>query len=113
MSHITTHILDLSRGRPAADVGVKLFATDEASERLVGQARTDADGRVADGLIDDSNYRPGVYRIEFATEEYFRANNEATFYPVVCISFRVAPNEAHYHVPVLLSAFGYSTYRGS
>jgi len=113
MSPITTHILDTALGRPAANVAVKLFQIEDGGERLLGEAKTNDDGRVAEGLIGEADYKAGVYRIEFDTDGYFQSLEWGSFYPSVSITFRVAANEAHYHVPLLLSPFGYSTYRGS
>ena len=113
MNPITTHILDTSLGRPAAGVSVALFRADNGDEKLLGQAATNGDGRIAEGLIRDADYSPGIYRIEFDTEAYFSSMNATAFYPSISITFRVSPGEAHYHVPLLLSPFGYSTYRGS
>ncbi len=74
---------------------------------------TDADGRVANGLIDASEFLPGLYRIDFDTKRYFDANKTEAFYPRVSILFVVSADNDHYHVPLLLSPFGYTTYRGS
>ena len=109
-SPITTHVLDTAAGRPAAGIRVDLFRRDGESLIAVGSGVTDADGRIAEGLIDVAAFRPGTYRIVFATGEYL---GKDAFYPTVTIDFAVAENEPHYHVPVLLSPFGYSTYRGS
>lgn len=106
MPHITTHVLDAVRGVPAAEVDVTLSTDDGAA---VAAGRTDADGRL--GLGPDV-LEPGDYALTFATGAYFAANGTATFYPSVTIAFTVA-ERPHYHVPLLLSPFGYSTYRGS
>ena len=107
MSRVSTHILDASVGRPAPGVTVEL-STDSA---VIASGVTDADGRVAElwqGVLE-----AGTYRIRFAVGEYFRQLGRETFYPSVLIEFSVVDPEQHYHVPLLLSPFGYSTYRGS
>ncbi|MCX4098850.1 hydroxyisourate hydrolase [Nocardia sp. alder85J] len=106
MSTVSTHVLDAVRGVPAAGVAVTLF--DSRTTELV-TATTDADGRVAAlgaGLV------PGVYRLRFDTGAYFAAQRTPAFYPEVTIAFTVA-DDRHHHVPLLLSPFAYSTYRGS
>ena len=105
---ITTHILDLVRGKPAAGVSVRLFA----GTGLVAEGETDADGRVSDWQPGFS-VTPGKYRLEFDVEPWFLERGEDSFYEDVHISFRVVNEAEHYHVPLLLSPFGYSTYRGS
>lgn len=107
MSRVSTHILDASVGRPAPGVTVEL-STDSA---VIASGVTDADGRVAElwqGVLE-----AGTYRMRFAVGEYFRQTGRETFYPSVLIEFSVVDPEQHYHVPLLLSPFGYSTYRGS
>ena len=108
---ITTHVLDTARGRPAAGVGVTL-ERQTAVDRWepAGRGRTDDTGRLQ-ALADAAP--PGAYRMVFETGTYFRAHGMPVFYPLVSIMFEVAGGEAHYHVPLLLSPFGYSTYRGS
>jgi 5-hydroxyisourate hydrolase len=110
---ITTHVLDTSRGRPAADVAVSLehFVANEGWRRL-GQARTDDDGRIKSGLAP-ATLSAGNHRLRFDTGEWFRAQNVEAFYPEVQITFVVRNASEHHHVPLLLSPFGYSTYRGS
>jgi 5-hydroxyisourate hydrolase len=107
LSGITTHVLDTSRGRPAAGVPVVLERAMNSRWEPVGRDTTDADGR-ASGLLA-SPPEPGRYRLTFDTGSYL----EAGFYPEVSVTFVVAHGEEHYHVPLLLSPFGYSTYRGS
>lgn len=111
MSGITTHVLDTSRGCPAAGVPVVLDVAVDSDWRTVGRGTTDADGRANDLL--SSAPQDGRYRLTFDTGAYFRAVGEAGFYPEVSVTFTVGRGEAHYHVPLLLSPFGYSTYRGS
>jgi 5-hydroxyisourate hydrolase len=109
---ITTHVLDTARGRPAAGVPVVLErATDDAWE-LVGEGATDADGRLRDLMPAGAPVADGRYRLTFDTGAYFRTSGETGFYPEVAVVFTVVGGE-HHHVPLLLSPFGYSTYRGS
>ncbi len=106
MSHVTTHVLDSVRGRPAAGIQVRLMHGDVE----VGAGVTDADGRIAD--LGPDRLHEGTYQLVFATGVWFADHGAATFYPEVRIAFGV-DGDAHYHVPLLLSPFGYSTYRGS
>jgi 5-hydroxyisourate hydrolase len=108
MSAITTHVLDTARGRPAAGVAVRL----EREGALLASGATDADGRLRD-LLPDGPLEPGRYRLVFDTEGYFAAEGTEAFYPEVSVVFRVREGGEHFHVPLLLSPFGYSTYRGS
>lgn len=113
MSQITTHVLDTTRGRPAANLPITLFVqTADGWIELAGGV-TNVDGRIA-GLLDDAvRLASGTYRMHFATKAYFDANQETGFYPYVDIVFELDGNGDHYHIPLLLTAFGYSTYRGS
>ena len=108
MSTLSTHVLDTGTGRPASGVRVALERTDGAS---LGADTTDADGRV--GTLGPDGLAPGDYRLRFATGAYFAASASEGFYPEVVITFTVTDASQHYHVPLLLSPFGYSTYRGS
>ncbi|MHA3684168.1 hydroxyisourate hydrolase [Leucobacter sp. HY1908] len=108
MSQITTHILDASRGLPAAGVTVQLLRAD-GSEMATGT--TNADGRIKD--LGPDSLDPGDYRLTFAVRSYFAGQGVEAFYPSVSIDFTVADSTQHYHVPILLSPFAYSTYRGS
>ncbi len=111
MTRITTHVLDTSQGRPATGVGVKLSRLDQAGEATqCAQATTNADGRVTE-WSDSVAIEMGTYRLDFDTAGYF--GETPAFYPSVTITFRVTSATEHYHVPLLISAFGYSTYRGS
>ena len=113
MKRISTHILDLMRGRPAHDVPVRLeWQESEGEWRQLSSARTDQDGRCAQ-LLTQEDLDPGVYRLSFDTRTYFEAQKVAGLYPMVEITFQVREGESHFHIPLLLSANGYTTYRGS
>jgi 5-hydroxyisourate hydrolase len=114
MGAITTHILDTSRGRPASGVPVTLEIQDAGqSWELIGKGRTDADGRLKELLPEKHLLREGIYRLTFETSLYFATENVESFYPEVIIIFHVRDAAQHYHVPLLLNPYGYSTYRGS
>jgi len=113
MSQITTHVLDLSLGRPASGVPVVLALRSEAGWEERGRAETDGDGRVRQLLAAGSVLTPGTYRLTFGLEGYFQARGIESFYPEASIVFQVRDAAQHYHVPLLLSPYGYSTYRGS
>ncbi len=109
---ITTHVLDTALGRPARAVPVRLELQDGDGWRLLGAGVTDDDGRLRT-LTPAGPVAPGRYRIAFDTAAYFAAAGVDGFFPVVEIQFAIVDGAAHYHVPLLLSPFGYSTYRGS
>ena len=113
MSAITTHVLDISRGAPASGVPVMLELEAEDDWQPLGKGTTDADGRLRDLLPADAPLAIGTYRLIFDTETYFRAHNVEGFYPFVVVVFSILDTDDHYHVPLLLSPYGYSTYRGS
>lgn len=119
MSGITTHVLDTSRGRPASGVAVVLEqaggtgGTGEPAWHEIGRGATDADGRLQAFGGGGVALAAGAYRLTFATGAYFSAQGIASFYPEVRITFTVHDPGQHHHVPLLLSPFGYSTYRGS
>ena len=113
MSGITTHVLDTSRGRPASGVPVVLEVRSEGGWREIGRALTDEDGRVRQLLPAGSAPTSGTYRLTFDTESYFRSLGIEGFYPEAAIVFHLRDANQHHHVPLLLSPFGYSTYRGS
>ncbi|MEU1971818.1 hydroxyisourate hydrolase [Microbacterium sp. NPDC019599] len=120
MTHVTTHILDAATGEPAAGVGVVLAAASgdavlaESPGTIIAHGTTDADGRLA---IGPDRLEPGDYTLTFLTGEYFAERGSPTFYPYVIVTFIVEAaddgSSRHYHVPLLLSPFAYSTYRGS
>lgn len=113
MSAITTHVLDTSRGRPAGGVQVVLEVSEEGQYRELGRGATDADGRLKGLLPAGERPAPGTYRLTFDTGGYFARLAIEGFYPAVSILFEVRDPAQHYHVPLLVSPFGYSTYRGS
>lgn len=109
MSTLSTHVLDTALGRPAQGVRVTL----ESSGDLIGSGVTDADGRLRDLHKKDAPLGEGNYQLTFYVGEYFAKSGREYFFPEVVVNFRVAGGSEHYHVPLLLSPFGYSTYRGS
>ena len=108
MSYVTAHVLDSVVGTPARGITVVLETADGSP---IATAVTDADGRVPD--LGPETLESGDYRITFRTGEYFAGRNQPTFYPFVTVHFTVQAEEKHYHVPLLLSPFAFSTYRGS
>ena len=113
MSGLSTHVLDTARGRPAAGVGVVLEIGPVGSWRELARSRTDGDGRCAHLLPSGTPLERTTYRLTFETGPYFAGQGAAGFYPEVSVVFEVHAPSEHYHVPLLLSPFGYSTYRGS
>lgn len=112
-SPITTHILDIALGKPAAGVNVSLSKKGSDGFQALGSGITDNDGRIADLLPVTHKLEQGIYRLEFEVEEYFSKAARPSFYPHIVICFEIKAVDEHYHVPLLLSPFGYSTYRGS
>lgn len=113
MSGITTHILDTSKGRPASGVLVVLEYRAADGHHEIGRGTTDNDGRLRTLVPAGSHLVAGTYRLTFHTGAYFAEHSVAGFYPEVSISFEVRDPTQHYHVPLLLNPYGYSTYRGS
>ena len=118
MSQITTHILDTAQGKPASGVKVELYQGSVADETenlwlLIGDGVTDSDGRVAKLLSQNAALPAGRYKLRFDTMTYFNRIKRSSFYPFVEIVFQIKGDGQHYHVPLLLNPFGYSTYRGS
>ncbi len=112
MSQLTTHILDTTKGKPVEGVRVSLYAGANHEWTELGWGTTNADGRLGDLLPGDQKLLTGIYKLRFETKDYFDKAQIATFYPYVEIVFDVTENR-HYHVPLLLNPFGYTTYRGS
>jgi 5-hydroxyisourate hydrolase len=113
MKRISTHVLDLTRGRPANDVPLRLERQEASGNwRILNSERTDQDGRCGQ-LLPDDEMSPGLYRLSFDTASYFGTQKISALYPVVEVTFQVREGESHFHIPLLLSANGYTTYRGS
>ena len=113
MGKLTTHVLDTAHGRPAAGMALRLYRNG----KLVVKAKTNADGRCVAPLLSGAALKAGKYRLEFEAGKYFRGRRvklpKTPFLDVVVIDFGIADAGAHYHVPLLVSPYGYSTYRGS
>lgn len=111
---ITTHVLDTARGRPAAGMAVVLEQSVGLHEwRTIGYGETDADGRLRSLMPEGTPLTVAVYRLVFDTRHYFERQGTAAFYPHVIVVFQTTAGEGHYHVPLLVGPFGYTTYRGS
>lgn len=108
MSTLSTHVLDTALGKPAQGVHVVL----KYGGAVLGSGTTDADGRVKD-IAGAARLQPGEYSLTFSVADYFRKSSRQSFYSDIVVTFNVSESEAHYHVPLLVSPFGYSTYRGS
>ena len=114
MSRISTHVLDVALGRPARDVAVRLERRETSGAwQLLASALTDQDGRCSQLLVTDHPLEPAVYRVVFETASYFAAQRTEGLYPLVEVTFQVRNGKEHFHIPLLLSANGYTTYRGS
>lgn len=111
MTYITSHVLDTTLGRPAGGIKVRLDRVDGARSEEIASAVTDTEGRVRDWIALPVG--AGHYRLVFETGAWFRASGRETLYPEIVIHIRVSDSEPHYHIPVLLAPFGYTTYRGS
>lgn len=111
-SPLTTHVLDTSTGAPAAGLRLELWSIELGSETPLFAGRCGSDGRVS-GLISNGEWARGVYRLRFFSGEYFEEKGVESFYPHCDVTFQVSDTESHYHVPLILSPFGFSTYRGS
>ena len=112
MSPITTHILDTTRGRPAVGVEVELQEKSGAGWKSLGADTSDANGR-CNSLMAEQKLKRGAYRLLFDVGRYFQEQEREAFYSEITVTFEVHHPETHYHVPLLLSPFGYTTYRGS
>jgi 5-hydroxyisourate hydrolase len=114
VSAITTHVLDTTRGRPGAGIRVTLERRDAGGAWIeLGVGRTDRDGRLRTLLPDEATLGPGPYRLRFETGAYFDALGLESFHPIVEVTFEVRDPATHHHVPLLVSPYGYTTYRGS
>ena len=113
-SPITTHVLDTTRGKPAAGVKVTLEMQLNANEwKELARGETNTDGRISNLLPENAKLSAGIYRLTFLTSAYFKSIGIESFYPFIHVVFELKEPITHYHVPLLLSPFGYSTYRGS
>jgi len=114
MSAISTHVLDTSRGCPAAGIGVTLEQGDgRGTWRAIGEGETDRDGRLRTLMKEGASLVAGSYRLTFDTRRYFELHGMPVFYPSITVTFETAEDAERYHVPLLISPFGYTTYRGS
>lgn len=115
--HLSTHVLDTAAGRPAAGIRYRLYAIDAGERRLVAEGETNKDGRAAAPLLTPATIRPGPYSLEYDVADYHRRSGvgvtDPPFLDIVTLRFSVSALDQHYHVPLLLSPFGYTTYRGS
>jgi 5-hydroxyisourate hydrolase len=109
---ITTHVLDLAKGGPARGVSVRLEEERTGEWTLVGQGVTDEKGRLATLTVGRAS-APGTYRLTFDLARYHREHGLEPFFPEATVTFHVRDASDHYHVPLLISPFGYSTYRGT
>jgi len=112
MSGISTHVLDTSQGKPASEVRIRLEVCVDEEWAPYASGITDSDGRCAQ-LVPAANVEAGKYRIVFETGAYFDGLGIATLYPEIVVILQIASDRSSYHIPLLLSPFGYSTYRGS
>lgn len=115
MGRLTTHVLDTARGRPASGMTVELYRLGKNDERL-SIAETNSDGRVSGALLEGEALSPGIYELRFHVGDYLRrtaGEDSADFLGIVPIRFGIRSAEEHYHVPLLVAPYGYSTYRGS
>jgi 5-hydroxyisourate hydrolase len=113
MSQITTHILDIARGAPARKVPITLSRLDQGKWTEIGRGLTNSDGRIGDLCEKDLLLGEGTYQMHFDTQSYFSDVGDPVFYPWADVVFNITGDGQHYHIPLLLSPFGHSTYRGS
>ncbi|EEA8299763.1 hydroxyisourate hydrolase [Campylobacter coli] len=113
---LSTHILDINSGQPASNVKVELYNLDQNRQWVkISEKFTKKNGRIADFLPYEKteNHSFGVYKLKFYTKDYYISHKVDSFYPFVEVSFELLKDQKHYHIPITLSPFGYSTYRGS
>ncbi|HEE6691291.1 TPA: hydroxyisourate hydrolase [Campylobacter coli] len=113
---LSTHILDINSGQPASNVKVELYNLDQNRQWVkISEKFTKKNGRIADFLLYEKteNRSFGVYKLKFYTKDYYISHKVDSFYPFVEVSFELLKDQKHYHIPITLSPFGYSTYRGS
>ncbi|KUP93027.1 5-hydroxyisourate hydrolase [Tritonibacter horizontis] len=114
--YLTTHVLDTARGCPAEGIRIALYRVSGNSHRKIAEAVTNADGRTDSPILPAKSFKTGTYELIFFTGDYLRASGQAEdplFLDAIPIRFGISEGESHYHVPLLVSPFGYSTYRGS
>lgn len=117
MGRLTTHVLDTAHGTPAADLSVTLFRVGERGRKLLCQRKTNQDGRISEPLLQGDEFTVGTYELVFEVAPYFRKTgaklSDPPFFDSVTLRFNIADATSHYHVPLLVSPWSYSTYRGS
>jgi len=117
MGRLTTHVLDAAHGCPGSAIKVELYRVEGAQLELVASVLTNNDGRCDAPLLQGDDYRSGVYQLQFSAGDYYRARGvqlpEPAFLDVVVLRFGISAEQEHYHVPLLISPYSYSTYRGS
>lgn len=117
MGRLTTHVLDAAHGCPGSNIRIELYRVEGERLELVTTRQTNADGRCDSPLLEGEDYRSGVYQLQFAAGDYYRARGvtlpEPAFLDVVVLRFGISAEQDHYHVPLLISPYSYSTYRGS
>lgn len=116
MGRLTTHVLDTATGKPARGLTIELWSLDGA-EKLISTHETNDDGRVDGPILDGDAFQSGIYELRFFAGDYLKSSGsllpQPLFLDIIPIRFGIAEEDAHYHVPLLLSPYGYSTYRGS
>ena len=117
MGRLSTHVLDTARGKPAAGMAIRLYSCRDEERLLLKSAVTNYDGRTDEPLLGDNHLAAGIYELVFSAGDYYRAQHEElgtpAFLEKVVVRFGVSDTSCNYHVPLLLSPYGYSTYRGS
>jgi len=113
MSKISTHVLDIVLGKPASGMEIILFSLNKGQRIELASGRTNDNGNIENLCTKNSTLENGTYCLHFSTGEYFLKNRISEFYPYVEVAFNIEGNQPNYHIPLVLSPFGYSTYRGS
>ena len=113
MARLSTHVLDTANGRPAAGMCIRLYACGDEGRRLVKSMSTNQDGRTDEPLLSADRIPTGIYELEFCVAEYFGTQGDLPFLDQVVVRFGLADETANYHVPLLVSPYSYTTYRGS
>lgn len=110
---LSVHVLNQETGLPSANIAVTLEAQQGEKWVKLNEAETDQNGRIKELYPKDTNLQKGIYKVTFKTGDWFKANNQRTFFPEVPVVFMIDGALEHYHIPLLLSSYGYSTYRGN